>query len=219
MLDLSATLPRDLLLDLHGMTIERAQQAYDIIDKNTDLTGSEKRGTEGLLRYRMTEQGFKKICTAHAGLEIGGALTVAGTTERIYQPFMRFVGQKGQPNIILGMASMPVKGELPNQNKSREIGVQLNYHVTPRLALDAHDPQPGDIFVVFLTARDLGKPGKIEEVAVGIIESDYQSYAFYEPIEAFMARYAPPAKEPDAVAKPLVKLKKQARTNDKGAAC
>lgn len=217
MLDLSATLPRELLLDLHEMTIVRAQQAYDIIDKNTDLTGSEKRGTEGLLRYRMMEQGFKKLCTAHGGVEIEGALTVAGTTERIYQPFMRFAGEKGQPSIILGLASMPVKGELPNQNKSREIGVQLNYHVTPRLALDAHDPQPGDIFVVFLTARDMSKPGKIEEVAVGIIESDYQSYAFYEPIEAFMARYAPPAKEPEAAAKPLVKLK-HTRTTGNGAA-
>lgn len=80
----------------------------------------------------------------------------------------------------------------------------------PRLALDAGDPQPGDIFVLFLVARDPARAGHIEEIAIGIIESNYKSYALYEPLDKFMARYAPPTSS-----KPALKLVKLKRKSDK----
>lgn len=207
------TLPRDLLIDLADMGITRARQAHDIIKNQTDLTGKRARGAEGQIRFRIMEQGFEQICESHGGTLLEGGI-IEGSDTRIFQPFMRF-SKNSEPGIILGLASMPSKGEIPVKNMSRSAGVILNYNLVPRLALDEKDPKPGDIFVLFLAARDPAKSGLIEEIAVGIIDAGYQDFLFYETMETFIARYAKPETTSlqhteKAIQKPLVKLKRQA---------
>jgi len=202
-------LPRDLLLDLTDMGVTKARQAHEIIRDHTTLYGKSARGAEGQIRFRIMEQGFQEICEKYGGVLLEGGL-IEGADTRIFQPFMRFAGQD-EKGVVLGLASMPAKGELPVKNMSRKAGVTLNYNLTPRLSLDDRDPKPGDIFVLFLVARDPAKSGQIEEIAIGMIDSEYQDFLFYEAMEKFVARYAPAdnagkeeGKEP---VKPLVKLK------------
>lgn len=207
---LVSVLPRDLLLDLTDMGVAKARQAYEIIRDNTTLHGKSARGAEGQIRFRIMEQGFQEICEKYGGILLEGGL-IEGSDARIFQPFMRF-SDAGDTGVVLGLASMPAKGELPVKNMSRKAGIALNYNLTPRLALDERDPKPGDIFVLFLVARDPAKSGQIEEIAIGIIDSNYEDFLFYEAMEKFVARYAPPNEvnndENVAIAsKPLVKLK------------
>lgn len=74
--------------------------------------------------------------------------------------------------------------------------------------------RPGDTFVLFLFARDRGRPGVIEEVAVGVIDAEYKAYLLYEPVDSFLADYAPnpvfePApKDPGSDSAPLVRLRR-----------
>ncbi len=202
-------LPRHLLLDLTDMGVARARQAHEIIRDHTRLQGKSARGAEGQVRFRIMEQGFEEICETYGGVLLQGGL-VEGSDLRIFQPFMRFADGTG-PGIVLGLASMPARRELPIKNMSRTAGVELNYRLTPRLALDEHDPKPGDIFVLFLVARDPARSGQIDEIAIGIIDAEYKNFLFYESMENFMARYAPPDKpaqvDEAAPAQPLVKLK------------
>lgn len=203
-------LPRHLLLDLTDMVVARAQQAHEIIRDNTELQGKSARGAEGQIRFRIMEQGFQKTGENYGGVLLEGGL-MEGSALRIFQPFIRF-GGGDRPGVVLGLASMPVRGELPSKNMSRTAGVALNYRLTPRLSLDDRDPKPGDIFVLFLVARDPARAGHIEEIAIGIIDSEYQSFLFYETIETFMARYAPPDRSAQTenngnLKQPLVKLK------------
>ena len=204
---LVAALPRDLHLDLIDMSVARALKAHEVIRDNTDLTGRSARGAEGQVRFRLMEKGFQDVCELHGGLAIAGGI-LPGTELHFYQPFMRFEGEHG--GVILGLASMPARREIPQKNQSRLTGVNLNYHLTPRLGLDPSDPKPGDIFVLFLVARDPARAGKIDEIAIGAIDSNYQTYLFYEPVEAFIANYvtaaAPPPADPAAKTS-LVKLK------------
>lgn len=204
-------LPRHLLLDLTDMGVARARQAHEIIRDHTRLQGKSARGAEGQIRFRIMEQGFQEICETYGGILLEGGL-IEGSDLRIFQPFMRFSDDKG-PGIVLGLASMPMKGELPVKNMSRAAGVALNYKLTPRLALDERDPQPGDIFILFLVARDPARAGQIDEIAIGIIDAEYKSFLFYESMETFMARYAPadkPTRADEPVEqKPLVRLKGQ----------
>lgn len=199
-----STLSRDLLLDLTDMGIARARQAFEIIRDNTSLKGKHARGAEGQIRYRIMEQGFQDICENYGGLFLDGGL-VQGANLKVFQPFMRF-GPTREPGIVLGLASMPSRGEIPTKNMSRTAGVSLNYKITPRLALDECDPQPGDIFILFLVARDPAKAGKVDEIAIGLIDSEYKTYLFYETMEEFMARYNT-SPEPFIPEKPLVRLK------------
>jgi hypothetical protein len=206
MKDFSAFFPRDLIIDLNDMTVARALDAHKIVSERTTLKGKNARGAEGQLRFRILEQGFQEICEQHGGALIENGLAIGDTVHRIYQPFMRFSSGDGA-GVILAIASMPAKGELPHKNESRKAGVMLNYHVTPRLALDRSDPQLGDTFVLFLTARDRAKAGQIEEVAIGVIDSKYEGYALYETIEQFMARYATSQTEAEPQ-QSLVRLKR-----------
>lgn len=209
---LIAALPRDLLLDLIDMGVARALKAHEVIRDHTDLKGKSARGAEGQVRFRLMEKGFQDVCELHGGIALAGGM-LPGTELHFYQPFMRFEGAKG--GVVLGMASMPVRHELPAKNQSRATGVTLNYHLTPRLRLDPSDPKPGDIFVLFLVARDPASSGKVDEIAIGAIDSTYKSYLFYEPVEAFISNYVTLAEtskpsEPvnETEAKPrLVKLK------------
>lgn len=203
------TLPRHLLLDLSDMGTVMARAAYELIRDGTKLKGKSARGAEGQIRFRITEQGFQEICETYGGVLLEGTL-IEGSDMRIFQPFMRFVDADGQ-GIVLGLASMHERAELPTKNMSRKAGVELNYKISPRLCLDQHDPQPGDIFVLFLIARDPANAGKIDEIAIGIIDADYKSYLFYESIERFMEYYAPSdrdlSEKNEKLVEPLVKLK------------
>lgn len=203
-------LPRGLLLDLYHMTTVRALKAYEIIRDQTDLKGKRARGAEGQIRFRTMEQGFQTINEQHGGVVLEDGV-IEGTDLRFYQPFARYAGGN-QPGVVLCLASMPQRGELPVKNQSRLAGVSMNFRLTPRLALTEGDPQQGDIFVSFMVARDPARAGQIDEVAIGIISSDYKDFVFYEKIEKFMARYAP-ADQPTqdnapAPAQELVKLKR-----------
>lgn len=204
-----STLSRDLLIDLLDTAAARARQAHELIRDNTDLTGRSARGLEGQARFRLMEKGFQDTCELHGGMRLEGDV-IPGTDLRYYQPFMRFGAD--QPGVLLGLASMPAPAELPTKNRSRLAGVTLNYHLTPRLDLegDGRTAKPGDIFVLFLFARDPSQGGRLEEVAIGVIDTEYQGFLAYETVEAFMGAYAPPSTEtePTPESQPLVTLKK-----------
>lgn len=133
------------------------------------------------------EQGFQETCELHNGKLLEGGL-IPRTDLKIFQPFMRF--ENGKHGIIFGLAAIPEPKVIPVKNKSRVAGVSLNFHLSPRLDLDGSGPKVGDIFALLLVARDREQAGKIEEVAVGVIDSKYESYLFYEPLEVFLSGHA-----------------------------
>lgn len=208
-----STLPRDLLIDLLDTAAARARQARDLIRDHTDLTGRSARGLEGQARFRLMEKGFQDTCELHGGMRLEGDV-IPGTDLRYYQPFMRFGGDR--PGVLFGLASMPAPAELPTKNRSRLAGVTLNYRLTPRLDLegDGRTAKPGDLFVLLLFARDPSQGGRLEEVAIGVIDAKYQGFLAYETVETFMEAYAPPPSEaePASESQPLVKLKKTPKT-------
>lgn len=187
---LLAVLPKDLIVDLIDMASARTLSAFELVRDNTDLSGRSARALEGQARFRLMEKGFQDVCERHGAIAVEGGV-IPGTDLRFFQPFMRFGGRQ-KKGVILGFASMPVRRELPAANQSRTAGVSLNYHLTPHLDLDDYGPKPGDIFVVFLVSRDPNRAGHVEEVAIGIIDSEYKSYLFYEAAETFLAGYAKP---------------------------
>lgn len=205
-----STLPRDLLIDLLDTAVARARQAHELIRDNTDLTGRSARGLEGQARFRLMEKGFQDTCELHGGTRLDGEV-IPGTNLRYYQPFMRFGGD--QPGVLLGLASMPEPKELPTKNQSRLAGVTLNYHLTPRLDLegDGKAAKPGDIFVLFLFARDPSQGGRVQEVAIGVIDTEYKGFLAYKTVEMFMEAYAPSPTEVEPVpeSQPLVTLKRK----------
>lgn len=201
--------PRDLLIDLLDTAAARARQAHELIRDNTDLTGRSARGLEGQARFRLMEKGFQDACELHGGMRLEGDV-IPGTDLRYYQPFMRFGDD--QPGVLLGLASMPAPAELPTKNRSRFAGVTLNYRLTPRLDLegDGRTLKPGDIFVLLLFARDPSQGGRLEEIAIGVIDTEYQGFLAYETVERLMGAYAPPSTETESApeSQPLVTLKK-----------
>jgi len=199
-------LSRDLLIDLFDSVTSRALQAYELIRDNTDLNGRSARGLEGQARFRLMEKGFQDACERHGALRLGNDL-IPDSDLRVFQPFMRFGGEGA--GVILALASMPAASELPNKNRSREAGVTLNYRLTPRLDLgDMPTAQPGDLFVVLVAARDPARGGRLDEVAIGVIDGSYEAYLAYEPIERFLNGYGSVPPEPDNGGEPpLVKLK------------
>ncbi|MFS8038318.1 hypothetical protein ACI7BZ_15425 [Xanthobacter sp. AM11] len=186
---ITVTLPRELIIDLFDVAVARTREAFELIRDNTDLSGRSARALEGQARFRLMEKGFQDTCEQHGGVRLDGDV-IPGTDLRYYQPFMRFGGDK--PGVLLGLASMPARSELPTKNRSRLAGVTLNYRLTPRLDLDgtSASPQPGDVFVLLLFARDAGRAGHVDEVAIGVIDAEYAGYLVYESVENFLADYA-----------------------------
>jgi hypothetical protein len=206
---LLATLPRHLLIDLFDMAASKALQAYELVRDGADLDTKRANEAVGQLRFRMQEKGFVETCALHGGLVLPDGV-IPGVSARTYQPFVRF-GEEG-PGVILGLATMPSAGELPAKNRSRLAGVMLNTGFNPGL-FDEPGPQPGDIFVLFLVARDRANPGLIDEIGVGVIDDAYNIFVFYEPIDQFLAGYGPdgaPAapEDPHAPTPSLVRLKR-----------
>lgn len=191
---LMAHLPRELLIDLYDMAGAQALKAFEGVRDHFGLDEKRARELVGQARFRMIEKGFVDVCQLHGGQPLPDGV-IPGREVRAFQPFIRFGDEN--PGVVLGIASMPMTKELPNKNQSRSAGVQLNDFLTPRLDLGDIAPKPGDIFVLFLFARDRGRPGLIEEVAIGVIDAEYKAYLLYEPIDGFLAAYAPPpAPEP-----------------------
>lgn len=206
---LIGALTKDLLLNLEDGIRAEALRAYEIVRDHAGLKDKRRaRGGEGQLRFRMMEERFEEICQAHGGQVLDGGV-IPNTDRKVYQPFVRFeVEGRG---VILGMAAMSEPEALPSKNRSRAAGVGLNYLLSPRFAFDESGPKMGDMFVLFLVSRDRERAGQIEEIAVGVIDAEYESFLFYESLDKFLSGHADgpsvsPSFPPPA---PEVRLKKR----------
>lgn len=186
-------LPKDLLLDLEDRLRAEAHKAHEIVRRELPLNAKRSREAEGQIRFRLQEQGYEEVVQAHGGhLLVDGVML--GTELKVFQPFARFAGP--DIGVVLGFATMPERRKVPPKNMSRAAGVTLNIHLQPSLLDDENSPQPTDMFALFLTARDRERAGLIEEIAIGVIGSDYKDFVFYESLEKFMGGYAADPVEP-----------------------
>ncbi|WP_068083510.1 hypothetical protein [Novosphingobium rosa] len=186
-------LPKDLLLDLEDRLRAEAHKAHEIVRRELPLNAKRSREAEGQIRFRLQEQGYEEVVQAHGGhLLVNGVML--GTDLKVFQPFARFAGP--DIGVVLGFATMPERRKVPPKNMSRAAGVTLNLHLQPSLLDDENTPRPTDMFALFLTARDRERAGLIEEIAIGVIGSDYQDFIFYESLEKFMGGYAADPVEP-----------------------
>lgn len=178
---------KNLFLDLEDQLRAAALKAHDMVREHSGLDAKRSRELEGQARFRMMEKSFQEICELHGGSLFADGI-IPFSDLRVFQPFMRFehLGQ----GIIFGLAAMPEAKTLPIKNRSRKAGVTLNYYLSPRLDLDGTGPKIGDIFVLFLVARDREKAGKISEFAIGVIDTGYEQYLFYEPLDKYLEGYA-----------------------------
>lgn len=205
---LRLVLSKDLILDLDDRLQAEANKAFEMIRDRSGLSKKRARELEGQARFRMMEEGFESVCRLHGGALLDGGV-IPLTRLKVFQPFMRF--QHDGSGLILGLAAMAEPRKVPNKNLSRVAGVSLNYRVSPRLDMDGTGPQHGDIFVMFLVARDRERAGKIEEIAIGVVDSGYSAFLFYQTLDQFVsgsegaADIAPPMTEQPA---PKVTLKR-----------
>lgn len=202
-------LSRDLILDLYDAVSARALAAHEMIRDHADLDEKRARMCVGRVRFPMQERSFEEVCREHGGARLDCDV-MPGTDLKFFQPFYRFAAE--DRGIVLGFASMPEKGRLPAENMSRKAGVAINFDLVPRLDFDGSGPKAGDIYVLFLVARDPMRPGQVAEIAIGVIDAEYESYLFYESVEGFFSGYAEPV-EPNPSPEsgpPLVTLKTSA---------
>jgi hypothetical protein len=202
-------LSKGLLVDLVDAITARALAAHTMIRDHAHLDPKRARQVEGRVRFPMQEHSFHHVCLLHGGIELN-LDTLPGTNLKVFQPFMRFNNAKH--GVILGFAAISDPSMLPTKNLSRGAGVSLNYHVQDRLDLYGDGPKVGDIFVLFLAARDRWLAGAVKEIAVGVIDAAYEEYLYYETIEDFIASYTDPSSADEADPVPqtgLVTLKKQ----------
>ena len=193
-LTLLDALPKNLLLDLEDRLRAAALRAFDVVNKELPLNPKRSREAEGQIRFRLQEQAFEEVVREHGGdLLVDGVML--GTDLKAFQPFARFTGP--HVGVILGFSAMPEPRKTPAKNQSRAAGVTLNVSLQPSLLEDCASPRSTDIFALFLTARDRERAGRIEEIAIGIIGSDYKDFVFYESLEAFLGGYAEAAAAPD----------------------
>lgn len=181
---LPPSLFRQLFLELEDGCRAAAFKAHAIVRDHAGLDKKRSRELEGQARFRMMEQAFEAACILHGATALEGGL-LPDTKLKTFQPFMRF-----ESGLILGLAAMPEPGALPHKNRSRAAAATLNYYLSPRLDLDGSGPKIGDIFVLFLVCRDRDKAGKIEELAVGVVSSEYEGFLHYEPVETYFAAEA-----------------------------
>ncbi|MEM6410274.1 MAG: hypothetical protein AAF683_01910 [Pseudomonadota bacterium] len=176
---------RGLIIDLEDRMRGEAQKAHRMIQDHSGLDPRRARALEGLSRFHMMEKGFQEVCELHGGEMLEGGAISENPALKFYQPFMRF-GDQGQ-GFILSLAAMPEASTLPTKNKSRLAGVTLNYQLSPRFDFNGKGPQIGDIFISLLFSRDREIAGKIEELAIGLISSEYDQFLFYERIDEYLA--------------------------------
>ena len=211
---LRRALNKGLVLDLEDRVKAEAIKAFEMIRDHSGLDKKRAREAEGQARFRMMEQGFEEVCALYGGHLLEGSV-IPHTELKVFQPFMRFeVDGKG---IVLGLAAMPEPKTVPVKNKSRLAGVSLNYDLSPHLDLDGKGAKIGDVFGLLLVSRHREKAGQIEEIAVGVVDSKYDHYLFYEPLDKFLSGHgdapvarpkpsAPPAAGPGAVTVSLKKV-------------
>jgi hypothetical protein len=181
---LRVTLGKNLLIDLEDRVRAEAVKAFEMIRDHSGLDRKRAREAEGQARFRMWEQGFEEVCLSHGGRLLDGG-AIPNTELKVFQPFVRF--EQNEAGIILGLAAMPEPKSIPTKNKSRNAGVSLNYDLSPRLDLEGKGPKVGDVFALMLVSRHRERAGQIEEIAVGVIDSSYESYLFYEPLDTFLS--------------------------------
>jgi hypothetical protein len=217
-LALRTALSRDLVLDLYDLLLARASAAHDMIRDHADLDDRRSRMVVGRVRFPMQERSFEESCQRHGGLKLDTDV-LPGTDLKFFQPFFRF--PTPSVGVILGFASMPEGKKLPNENISRKSGVTLNYHLENRFDFDGTGPKPGDIYALFLVARDPAHAGRVTEVAIGVIDAEYDDFIFYETVEEFLRDIGdssgtgdeppPPYSRGDVIDPSLVKLKPSAK--------
>lgn len=195
------TLSKGLLLDLVDAISARALSAHTMIRDHAELDPRRSRQVEGRVRFPMQEQSFQKVCLAYGGYELTTDV-LPGTNLKVYQPFMRFAADASKNGVVLGFAAMPDPSTLPSKNLSRGAAASLNYFVQDRLDLDGKGSKLGDVFALFLAARDRQQAGMVKEIAVAVVDSSYEEFLFYEDVETFVSSYSdvpPPEteKEPD----------------------
>jgi hypothetical protein len=200
---INSVLAKGLCIDLIDRVSAEALRAHEMIRDHARLDGKRARELEGQARFRMAEKGFQEVCQLHGGRLLEGGV-IPYTDLKIFQPFMRF--EKDKQGVILGLAMMPEPRTVPLKNRSRLAAVSLNYQLSPRFDFDGSGPKVGDVFAAFLCSRDREKAGQIEEIAIGVINSEYNSFLFYEPLNKFMARYADEVLEKPTVPETDVKL-------------
>jgi hypothetical protein len=177
-------LKRGLILALEDRTRAETLKASQLVRDYAGLDKKRGRELEGQARFRMVEQGFEEVCALFGGQPLVGGV-IPNSSLKIFQPFMRFGGDG--PGVIFGLAAMPERSKLPSKNRSRLAGVTLNFNLTPRFDFDGSGPKPGDIFVLFLVARDREQSGKLDEIAIGVIDAAYEQFLFYERLDKFLA--------------------------------
>ncbi|MCW4116371.1 hypothetical protein NPA31_015515 [Aurantimonas sp. MSK8Z-1] len=202
-------LPKHLLLDLEDRLRAEALRAHEVVRKELTLSPRRSREAEGQIRFRLQEEGYEEVVQLHGGhLLLDGVMV--GTNLKVFQPFARFTGS--ERGVILGFAAMPEPRKVPTKNISRAAGVTLNVHLQPSLLVDEKSPSQTDIFVLFLTARHRQRAGMIEEIAIGVIGSDYKDFIFYQSLEDFLSGYASEPVTPDGPTSPdsaqVVKLRR-----------
>lgn len=188
------TVPKELWIDLEDRHRADAFKAHEVVETKLPLNSKRSREAEGQIRFRLQEQGFEEVVQLHGGQLLEGGI-LPGTDLRVYQPFARFQGSEF--GVVLGFAAMPEPRKMPPKNMSRAAGVSVNMHLQPDLYNDPKSPQAADIFALFLTARDRSRAGRIEEIAVGVIGSDYKDFLFYESLEDFLRGYGEAPAVPD----------------------
>lgn len=174
----------DLIIDLEDRLAGETLKASRMISEHAGLDKRRARALEGQARFRMNEQAFEQVCELHGGSFLPGNL-LPNSDLKVHQPFMRF-GKQGS-GIILGLASMPQPSMLPVKNRSRLAGVSMNWQFSEELDLEGTQPKSGDVFILLLVARDPERSGKLKELAVGSIDSSYDHFLFYEPIDEFLS--------------------------------
>lgn len=192
---LLSALPKDLLLDLEDRLRAEALKAHDVVRRELPLNAKRAREAEGQIRFRLQEQGYEEVVQMHGGHLLVDGLML-GTDLKVFQPFARFNGP--EIGVILGFASMPERRKVPPKNMSRAAGVTLDFNLQPGFLVDDRSPKATDIFALFLTSRDRERAGMIEEIAIGVIGSDYQDFIFYQSVDAFLRGYGSSTVSPDS---------------------
>lgn len=177
-------LTKDMLLNLEDGLKAEALNAHEVAKVHSGLKNIRRiRSTEGVLRFNKMEERFEEVCKEHGGKALEGGV-IPNTDRKTFQPFFRF--EAGGQGFIFGLAMMPEPKTLPHKNKSRAAGVSINHYLVPSL-FDDEGPKRGDIFVLLLVSRDRTRAGFIEEIAIGVIDSKYESFLFYEPLDKFFS--------------------------------
>lgn len=201
-------LTKELLLALEDGVRAEALRAHHVIRDHTGLKDARRaRGAEGQIRFRMMEERFEEVCQFHGGRLLEGGV-IPSSDLRVFQPFCRFEIE-GQ-GLIFGLAAMSEPKVLPTKNKSRLAGAAVNCQLIPSL-FEESGPRVGDVFVLLLVCRDRDRAGLIEEIAIGVVDSRYETFLLYEDLGRYLSGSemvpAPPSSPHAPPAKPVV-LKK-----------